>query len=306
MGPENNDRLFEILLDAAKKVSMGAYDKTDSLMELTNQGKYPPLVSELAEAFGMMIVKIESREYNLEQLLSKIKNKNKKLEKTLQHVQLLESIQSHLSKFVPKSVQDIIEDNPENPDLNKHEKDISVLFLDIEGYTKMSENTSRETMNYLIETYFSEFLNIIAKNKGDINETAGDGLMILFQDNNPSTHAVNAVSAALGIQKCTILINESLKGKYKPVSVNMGINSGKASVGSSRFKGIAGDRWTFTASGEVTNIAARVCSVTTGGKILVTSQTSHRINNRFTLGKGWEKKLKNVSKPILIQEVLLE
>jgi class 3 adenylate cyclase len=306
MKADDNETLIRILLDAAKKVSMGAYDETDSLMELTNQDKYPALVSELAEAFGMMIVQVESREYNLEQLLAQIKTKNLHLEETLARVQLLESIQSHMSKFVPKSVQDLIEDNPENPDLNKHEKDISVLFLDIAGYTKMSENNSREKMNYLIETYFSEFLNIIVENKGDINETAGDGLMILFQDKIPKTHAINAVSAALGIHKKTQLINEKLKGKYKPVSVNMGINSGIASVGSTRFKGIAGDRWTFTASGAVTNIAARVCSIARDGQILITALTADHIKNELKLGDPQEQILKNVSKAIQVREVLLD
>lgn len=304
MKADDNETLIRILLDAAKKVSMGAYDQTDSLMELTNQDKYPALVSELAEAFGMMIVQVESREYNLEQLLAQIKMKNLRLEETLARVQLLESIQSHMSKFVPKSVQDLIEDNPENPDLNKHEKDISVLFLDIAGYTKMSENNSREKMNYLIETYFSEFLNIIVENKGDINETAGDGLMILFQDKIPKIHATNAVTAALGIHKKTQLINERLKGKYKPVSVNMGINSGIASVGSTRFKGIAGDRWTFTASGAVTNIAARVCSIAANGQILVTAITSDHIKTKFKLGAPRDQTLKNVSKAIQVREVL--
>jgi class 3 adenylate cyclase len=306
MKADNNETLIKILLDAAKKVSMGAYDQTDSLMELTNQDKYPALVSELAEAFGMMIVQVESREYNLEQLLAQIKIKNLRLEETLARVQLLESIQSHMSKFVPKSVQDLIENNPENPDLNKHEKDISVLFLDIAGYTKLSENNSREKMNYLIETYFSEFLNIIVENKGDINETAGDGLMILFQDNIPKTHATNAVAAAVGIHKKTQLINERLKEKYKPVSVNMGINSGIASVGSTRFKGIAGDRWTYTASGAVTNIAARVCSIATDGQILVTAMTSDHIKNEFKLGDPQEQILKNVSKAIQVREIITD
>lgn len=306
MKPDTSDAfLFEILLNAAKKVSMGAYDQTNSLMELTNQDKYPALVSQLAEAFGMMIVQVEARELNLEQLLDQLKTKNQKLEDTLHRVQMLESIQSHMSKFVPRSVQNLIKDNPENPDLNKHEKNISVLFLDIAGYTKMSENNSRQKMNYLIETYFSEFLNIIVENNGDINETAGDGLMILFQDATPQTHAMNAVCAAVGIHKRTMHINESLKGKYKPVSVNMGINSGAASVGSTRFKGIAGDRWTYTASGAVTNIAARVCAIATGGKILVTSQTSEHIKQTFSLGSPWEQALKNVSKPIQVREVLI-
>lgn len=299
----DND-LFEILLDAAKKVSMGAYEQTDSLMALTNQEKYPPMVSELAEAFGMMIIQVEAREFNLEQLLSKIKAKNKKLEETLARVQLLEGIRGHLNKFVPKSVQDIIESNPENPDLNKHEKDITVLFLDIAGYTKMSENTSREKMNHLIETYFSEFLNIIVENKGDINETAGDGLMILFQDDDPAVHANNAVSAAVGIQKRTQLINASQRKDDDPVMVNMGINSGIAAVGSTRFSGIAGDRWTYTASGPVTNIAARICGIADQGTILVSETTAAHLGRRFPLGDPQPKTLKNVSKPIMVHQIL--
>lgn len=300
---DSNEKLFRILLDSAQKVSMGAYDETDSLMDLTNPEKYPPLVAELAEAFGMMIVKVESREYNLEQLLNKIREKNRTLEETLARVQLLESIQSHMKKFVPRSVQDIITSNPENPDLNKHEKDITVLFLDIAGYTKMSENTSREKMNYLVETYFSEFLNIIVENKGDINETAGDGLMILFQDEDPKVHAANAVSAAKGIRERTVRINDSLQGKFDPVTVNMGINSGVASVGSTRFQGVSGDRWTYTASGAVTNIAARTCAAATGGKILATEATTRQLGKEFSLSAPEEHRFKNVSKPIRIREV---
>ncbi|RLB90295.1 MAG: hypothetical protein DRH26_09950 [Deltaproteobacteria bacterium] len=301
---DKNDKLYEILLDSATKVSMGDYDMTDSLMELTRQDKYPPEITRLAEAFGMMIVKIESREYNLEQLLNTLKIKNIKLKETLRKVQLLESIQSHLSKFVPKSVQDLITDNPENPDLNKREKDISVLFLDIAGYTRMSENNSRDKMNYLIETYFSEFLNIIVENQGDINETAGDGLMILFQDDNPKVHAINAVTAAMRIRQRTDMINESLKDRYEAVAVNMGINSGLASVGSTRLQGVAGERWTYTASGPVTNIAARVCSISEGGKVLVTDCTAAHLTDRFDLSSPEIRNLKNVSRAILVHEVL--
>lgn len=304
MEQDNENILYSILLEVAKKVSTGNYDSVDRLMELTNLEKYPASVSELAEAFGMMIVQVESREFNLEQLLEQLKIKNMKLEESLQRVRLLEGIQRHLSKFVPRSVQDLIEDNPENPDLHKRERDLTVLFLDIAGYTKMSESNSREKMNYLVETYFSEFLNIIVENKGDINETAGDGLMILFQDDDPRTHAVNAVSAAIGIQQRTAGINDLLRNQYDPVTVNMGINSGKAFVGSTRFTGVAGERWTYTASGAVTNIAARVCSAATNGGILATASTCRHLGDQFSLGKPWIPSLKNVSAPVMVQEVL--
>ncbi len=304
MIPNINDKAFKILIDSAKKVSLGDYNHADNLMELTKQDKYPPEISELAEAFGMMIVKVEIREFNQEKLLEKLDLKNKKLEKTLQRVQLLESVQTHMRKFVPKSVQDLISDNPDNPDLQKREKDITILFLDIAGYTKMSENISQKKMNYLIETYFSQFLDIIAKNNGDINETLGDGLMILFQGSNSKKNAINSVLAAIEIQKKTAAINKSLQDQYDPITINMGINSGQASVGSTRFKGIAGDRWTFTASGPVTNIAARVCSVATEGQILVTSSTSTHVRNKVKLSSSEKHRLKNVSQPIFVNEVL--
>ncbi len=299
-----DSQLFKALLDSARKVSMGDYGQTDNLMELTNPNKYPAEIADLAEAFGMMIVNVETREYNLEQLLEELKQKNEKLEETLQRVQMLESIQSHMSKFVPKSVQDLITDNPDNPDLTKHDKEISVLFLDIAGYTKMSEKISQDKMNYLIETYFSQFLDIIIQNNGDINETAGDGLMILFHNSTPRLNVNNAVAAAIEIRKKTQAINEALKNKFDPVTVNMGINSGSASVGSTRFKGIAGDRWTFTASGSVTNIAARVCSIATEGRILVTGDISDIKKGICSLSSPEEHMLKNVSKPVPVHEVL--
>lgn len=299
-----DSQLFKTLLDSARAVSMGDYEQTDNLMELTNPDKYPAEIANLAEAFGMMIVNVETREYNLEQLLEKLKQKNEKLQETLQRVQMLESIQSHMRKFVPQSVQDLITDNPDNPDLIKRDKEISVLFLDIAGYTKMSENISQDKMNYLIETYFSQFLDIIIQNGGDINETAGDGLMIIFHNSAPLSNATNAVAAAIEIRKKTGTINKSLKNRFDPVTVNMGINSGLASVGSTRLKGIAGDRWTYTASGSVTNIAARVCSIATDGKILITRDTSDMVKKMCSLSPPEEHRLKNVSKPIPIHEVL--
>ncbi len=304
METDKEKMLFGILLDTVKKVSMGAYDKTDQLMELTNQQKYPEDIAQLAEAFGMMIVRVESREFNLEQLLEELEVKNRKLEESLQRVRLLESIQSHMRKFVPQSVEKLISANPEDPDLDKHDRHISALFLDIEGYTRLSEKNSQERMNFLVETYFSKFLDIIVANNGDINETSGDGLMILFHADNPEKNAYNAVNAALDIQKKTCEINHSLKGDFDPVCVNMGVNSGTAALGSTRLQGLAGDRLTYTASGPVTNIASRVCSAADSGKVLITENTAGLLKNRFLLSLPEHLRMKNISRPIKVMAVL--
>jgi class 3 adenylate cyclase len=237
-------------------------------------------------------------------LVLELKEKNKALEAALRKVELLEKVKNHLSKFVPQSVQRIIDENPEAPELEKHEKEVSILFLDIAGYTKMSESLDQPKVNYLIERYFSSFLDDIHGNKGDINETAGDGLMIIFQE--PTKHPYQAAHTALAIRNKTQQINADLGDVYEPIQVNIGINSGVASVGSTKFEGITGTRWTYTASGSVTNLAARVGAFAKEGSVLVSAETAYRIWDRFMLDDLGPQQFKNVSKPVQVFRLLEE
>ncbi len=297
------DGILTELIKLTGEVSSGNYDNARDIFEFTKTGTYPGLISDLAESFGMMLVQIEAREYRLEQMIEDLAQKNKQLQETLQKVALLENIKTHLGKFVPESVRKIIESTPDAPDLEKKEGDVSVLFLDIAGYTHLSETVPPDRMNYLLETYFSSFLDHIHQNKGDINETAGDGLMIIFQDPDPVQHAENAVNTAVAIQERTALINRDLEGRFEPVVVNIGINSGTASVGSTRFEGITGTRWTYTASGTVTNVAARIGSQAREGQVLIGAPTAVRIRERFPLLSTGFHNLKNVQDPIEIFRV---
>jgi class 3 adenylate cyclase/putative methionine-R-sulfoxide reductase with GAF domain len=237
-------------------------------------------------------------------LIRELQNKNQALEAALIKVELLEKAKKHLSKFVPQSVQKLINDNPDHPELDKNKKHVSILFLDIAGYTKISESLDQEQVDYLIEKYFSSFLDDIHQNKGDINETAGDGLMIIFQNSDPSIHAFQAANTALAIRKKTLRINDELQDKYKPVQVNIGINSGMASVGSVKFEGITGTRWTYTASGMVTNLAARITNFATSGSIVVSERSAHFFSDQFELDDLGEKQFKNIKKPIHIFRLL--
>jgi class 3 adenylate cyclase len=62
----------------------------------------------------------------------------------------------------------MIEAAPEAPDLDKRDRDVTVLFLDIAEYTRLSETVDAPRMNALIERYFSSFLDDIYQNHGDI------------------------------------------------------------------------------------------------------------------------------------------
>jgi len=297
-------RVIPLLVDLARKVAGGDYRQVDDLLELTRPGKYPAAIGELAESFGMMLVQVEAREFHLEQIIEELAARNRELEATLAKVRLLETIKDQLTKFVPRQVTALIENNPTNPALAKRDEDVSVLFLDAAGYTRMSEQVAQDKVNYLIETYFSSFLDVILENDGDINETAGDGLMIIFRHEDPKTHAANAVRAAIGMHDRTGLINAQHHSLLAPVAINMGINSGLASVGSTRFEGLTGARWTFTASGRVTNLAARISALATDGAILVGPETYRRVRQAFRFEPAGRHHLKNIRRPVQVYRVM--
>ena len=106
---------------------------------------------------------------------------------------------------------------------------------------------------------------------------------------------LEAVQAAATIrQKAQCINNECLLGS-EPVIINMGICSGRAFVGASKFESYTGGRWAYTSHGTTTNVAARLCGQATGGEILVSRDTARRTHGSFAFEHRGPHKLKNLS-----------
>ncbi len=204
-----------------------------------------------------------------------------------------------LSKFVPDTVRRLIDDNPDNPSLEKAPRELAVMFLDLAGYTRLSEAMPRAEMNHLIESYFSAFLDVIREHNGDINETAGDGLMALFLTEDASAHARDAARCALAIQRRTQELNQRFAGSFPEVTINIGVTRGAALVGSTRFEGTSGARLTFTATGPVTNLAARLADLATEGTILVSEAVAEQVRDAdgMQVEALGPQRLKNIDEP---------
>src|SRR6266850_4556525 len=216
----------------------------------------------------------------------------------LRRVQILESIRAGLSKFVPRTVQRLIEQAPDAPELAKRETDVSVLFVDIAGYTRLAGRLDAATVERLIERYFGAFLDEILKNGGDVNETAGDGLMVIFQDVDPRRHARAAVTTALALLRRAREINAA-EPLDEPIALHVGVNSGRAAVGATKIEGTAGSRWTYTASGPVTNVAARLATLGDDA-IHLGEATTARLPSRVGLEDLGEVPLRNVEEPVRV------
>jgi DNA-binding response OmpR family regulator len=218
-----------------------------------------------------------------------------KLKRTIDRkVGMLLHIKDHLSKFVPLAVRRLVEEHPEAPELGKREQDVSVLFVDLSGYTKLSRVMDQDRLNMIVERYFSQFLDCVHERGGDMSETAGAGMMVVFQGTDAFDHPSSAGLAALTILDVTNQLNHAPHMGSDPIAVHMGLNSGRATVGSTRFEGVRGTRWTFTANGPVTNLAARLGAAAALGTILVGPETAARIGDYFILEPIGQRVFKNL------------
>jgi class 3 adenylate cyclase len=86
--------------------------------------------------------------------------------------------------------------------------------------------------------------------------------------------------------------------QFPPIAVNIGINSGLALVGATRLQGVGDARFTFTATGSVTNVAARLGAFATGGSVVLSQATALRLGQAFPLEALGALQLKNVSEPV--------
>jgi class 3 adenylate cyclase len=279
---------------AARRLGGGDLDARVGVASRDEIGQLGGVINEMADRLKEARGTLEARNAELAAALQSLKE-------SMQKVELLEQVKGELVKFVPEAVTRLLEKNPDARELEKREADVSVLFLDVEGYTRLSEQLPTQRLNRMIQDYFSSFLEIIRANHGDVNETAGDGLMVIFQSEEGAVrHALNAARAAFELLARVEALNREFTGIYPPVAIHVGINSGPALVGATKLDAGGGGRWTFTATGPTTNLAARVAGLTRGGEVKVGPETAERIRTHYVLEDTGEHQLKNVAVPVRV------
>ena len=176
---------------------------------------------------------------------------------------------------------------------------MAVVFVGIEGCTRLCEDILPKAMNQIIEERFSRFFVAVERADGTVNEIMGDGFMAIFDEDEIRNNARAAASAALAIQRQNDELNAQKTAQLDPIRVNIGIHAGIGLVGFSKFRTSSGERWTYTVSGSVTNVASRLCTLATGGVILVSADiATHFDDPSYALEPLGPQNLKNVSRPV--------
>jgi len=181
-------------------------------------------------------------------------------------------------------------------------KELSVLFLDIRGFTTLSEKLKPEEVVDFLNTMFNLITEKALENGGTIDKFIGDAAMILF--NAPldvEHHEYCAVKTAYDIQQGMENVRQQVFEKYGvTISVGIGINTGEVVVGN------IGSylRVDYTAIGDNVNIAARIESNTVAHQILVSETTYERTREYFEYNCVGERMMKGKTVAIKLYEVL--
>jgi class 3 adenylate cyclase len=210
----------------------------------------------------------------------------------------------YVNKFAPTEVFKQIEANPQNPDLQTKDCDVSIMFADLAGYSHLGELLDGHQLAELVNRAFSRFVDEIHRFGGILLETRGDELLVLFGDEDPSKHVWKAAKAALAIRRAATILNKETAGAHPPLVMNIGINSGVASVGLHAIEASSGSRWHYGASGTVVNIAARLRELAREGSILMSDKSIDKISNDFVVEDMGSHSLKNIRSTVHVYRLV--
>lgn len=205
-------------------------------------------------------------------------------------------------RFVPKTVVDQMLQSGEEVKLGGERMDISLIFVDIRGFTTLSEKLEPEQVITFLNEYLDVCTRAVFKFNGTLDKFIGDGVMAIFGapikfDN----HAEMAVRAALEMKKQSAVLEQKLMDKLGfTVRFGVGINCGPAVVGNIGSEGL---RLDYTAIGDTVNLTARLESNAKPGQILISENIYERIHHLFEIEDMGEIKVKGKELPVKIYQV---
>ncbi len=267
-----------------KSVMVSAYGDMDNIRTAMNRGAYD---------FVCKPINFEDLELTVE--------------RTLKHViQLRETIKAIkenniLKMYVDETVLNFMNGQEFETSLTANETiDATVVFIDICGFTAISERELPDIVVNLINKYFDIMVKEIIEQGGYIDKFMGDAVMAVFKG---EFHLDRAIEASITVRSKIDGIDENISDNvtYSP-KVSIGVNTGEVisgNIGSASLR-----RLDYTVIGDIVNTAQRLQSAALPSQVIVNEATYKLIKESFTCIEVGEVSLKNKAKPVKIYEVL--
>ena len=210
-------------------------------------------------------------------------------------------IRDTFGRYLSNEVVEELLDSPTGLKMSGENREVTFLVSDLRGFTAMTASLSPQQVIEIMNRYFEQMVNVIARYQGTVNEFTGDGILAffgapLYADDDPA----RAVACAIEMQNALVAVNAEQRRLGLPeLAMGIGINTGEVVVGN-----IGSERRaSYGAVGAPINAAYRIESFTVGGQILISPTTHDRIEAELTVIGTKEVKFKGLIEPVTLYDV---
>jgi signal transduction histidine kinase/class 3 adenylate cyclase len=206
-----------------------------------------------------------------------------------------------LARFLPSTLADMITSGEHEHFLKGHRREITVLFIDLRGFTAFAETAEPEDLQNELRKYQSEMGKLIMKYQGTLERFTGDSIMVFFNDPLPvPNHTELALKLALAMRESVKKLCRDWGSREVPLGAGIGIATGFATLGLMGFE----ERVDYAAIGPVTNLAARLCDVAKNEQILIPQSIFHKMEKNIIAEPIGNLSLKGIHRAVSVYNLI--
>lgn len=209
------------------------------------------------------------------------------------------------SKVSPAVMEDILKNSDGDNILEGREKEVTIFFSDVRGFTSISEamGSAKNLIKFLNE-YMDPMVECILETNGTIDKFIGDAIMAYWNaPQDVPDHADQALKSTIKQLKILVPLNKRLVQEGKPtIDIGIGLNTGIATVGEMGSSG----RSDYTVIGDPINLGSRLESLckSYGARIIISEFTKNHLQGSYMIKELDMVRVKGKTEPVKIYEVL--
>jgi class 3 adenylate cyclase/CheY-like chemotaxis protein len=241
------------------------------------------------------LLRIKSLYDEVQRQKAELSDWNRTLEQRVaEGVEQLERVGRLKRFFSPQLAEAIVGGGAADP-LQSHRREITVVFLDLRGFTAFTETADPEEVMGVLGEYHAAMGRLILAHEGTLERFTGDGIMVFFNDPQPVPDpAPRAARMALAMQREVAGLAAGWRRRGYDLAMGIGVAQGFATIGRIGFEG----RIDYGAIGTVTNLAARLCGEAQGAEILVSQRVMAALDGAVATEPAGELTLKGFLRPV--------
>jgi adenylate cyclase len=237
-------------------------------------------------------------------LLSNIGNQTGQFIRNVEMAKKMEkdaATRERFQRLLSPDLAELVVSGQLNVEKGGENRNATVLFADIRGFTSMSENMEASEVLQMLNEYFEVMVEVVFDQEGTVDKFVGDEIMVIWgapvrHDDDPA----RAVRTAVRMMEVLIEFNDTRAAEgLSPIHIGIGINTGElvaGYIGSTR-------TMSYSVIGDTVNTAARLCSAAKAGEIIISEETFRHVKREFDTDELEPVKVKGKSKPLIIYNV---